>query len=88
MFDAAVFFYQWLVRATDRHKFTVVSHRGQKQFNIVIMGFTNSLPYIQRIDVILHIHRNIFRVYVNDIIVFDHILEKIHFTFTCHFPII
>ena len=30
MFDAAGFFHQWLVRVIDRHKFTVVSYRGQK----------------------------------------------------------
>ena len=29
IFDAAVFFHQWLVRLSDRHKFTVVSYRGQ-----------------------------------------------------------
>ena len=28
VFDAAGFFHQWLVRVIDRHKFTVVSHRG------------------------------------------------------------
>ena len=28
IFDIPDFFHQWLVRLTDRHKFTVVSHRG------------------------------------------------------------
>ena len=54
VFDAASFFHQWLVRQEDRHKLTVVSHRGQEQFNVAVMGFKNSPPYVQRkIDGIL-----------------------------------
>ena len=40
------FFYHWLVRVIDRHRFTVVSHRGQKQFNIAVMGFKNFPFYV------------------------------------------
>ena len=48
VFDATGFFYQWLVRVIDRHKFTVVSHRSQKQFNVIIMGFKISPPYVKK----------------------------------------
>lgn len=48
VFDAAGFFHQWLVRLADRYKLTVVSHRGQEQFNVVVIGFKNSPAYVQR----------------------------------------
>ena len=41
------------------------------------MGFKNFPFYIQKeIDVILHVHQKEIRVYVDDIIVFNHTLEK------------
>lgn len=46
--DALGFFYQWRVHPGDRHKFSVVTHRGQERFNISIMGYKNSPPYAQR----------------------------------------
>ena len=42
------FFHQWPVKSSDRHKFTVLSHRGAEQFNVAVMGYKNSLPYVQR----------------------------------------
>ena len=48
VFDVTGFFHQWLIRVIDRHEFIVVSHRNQKQFNVAIMGFKNSPPYIQK----------------------------------------
>lgn len=77
VFDAAVFFHQWLVRLADRHKLTVVSHRGQEQFNVAVMGFKNSPAYVQRkIDAILRVYREFARAYVDDIVVFSHTLEE------------
>ena len=77
VFDTAGFFHQRLVRLTGRHNFTVASHRGQKQFNVVVMGCKNFPFYVQKkIDVILRVYRDLTRVYVNDIIFFSHILEK------------
>ena len=77
VFDAASFFYQWLVRISDRHKLTVVSHRGQEQFNVAVMGFKNSPAYVQRkIDTILRIYKAFAKAYVNDIVVFSHTLKK------------
>ena len=77
VFDAAGFFHQWLVRLADRHKLTVVSHRGQEQFNVAVMGFKNSPPYVQRkIDGILRAYRAFARAYVDDIVVFSRTLEE------------
>ena len=77
VFDAAGFFHQWLVRYKDRHKLTVVSHRGQEQFNVAVMGFKNSPPYVQRkIDAILRVYRAFARAYVDDIVVFSQTLEE------------
>ena len=44
--DAAQFFHQWPVKKTDRHKLTVISHRGQEQYNVATMGYKNSPPYV------------------------------------------
>ena len=77
VFDAAGFFHQWLVRLADRHKLTVVSHRGQEQFNVAVMGFKNSPAYVQRkIDTILRAYRAFARAYVDDVVVFSHTLEE------------
>ena len=77
VFDAASFFYQWLVRISDRHKLTVVSHRGQEQFNVAVMGFKNSPAYVQRkIDTILRIYKAFAKAYVDDIVVFSRTLEE------------
>ncbi|SLM38387.1 probable transposable element [Lasallia pustulata] len=45
--DCTGFFHQWPVKEEDRHKLTVVSHRGSERFNVVVMGFKNSPPYVQ-----------------------------------------
>ena len=78
VFDATGFFHQWLlVRVIDRHKSTVVSHRNQKQFNVTMMNFKNSPPYIQKkFYVILRVYRQFSRVYINYIITFNHILDE------------
>jgi hypothetical protein len=82
IFDATNFFHQWLIKFVDRHKFIVVFHKKQKQFNVAIMKFKNSFSYVQRrIDSIFRNFREFVRVYVNDIVVFFNIFEKhmIHF---------
>ena len=77
VFDAADFFHQWLLCLIDRHIFIVVSHRNQEQFNVAVIGFKNLPFYVQKkIDVILRVHRKKKRIYVDDIVVFNHILEK------------
>ena len=69
--DCASFFYQWRVHSEDRHKFTVVSHREQKTFNVAVMSYRNSSVYVQRqIDRILRSY-DFARAYVNDIVIFS-----------------
>ena len=46
--DAVGWFHQFNVQRADRSKFTVVSHRGQEQSNVALMGFKGSSPYVQR----------------------------------------
>lgn len=67
--DAALFFYQVLLYTEYRFMFTVVTHRGQKTFQVPIMGYVNSIAYVQReINNILRHVRNWARAYVDDII--------------------
>ena len=52
--NAASFFYQWRLHSDHRFMFTVVTHHGQKTFQVPIMGYLNSVAYVQReIDNIL-----------------------------------
>ena len=75
--DCSAFFYQWRVHPSDRHKLTVVSHRGQESFNVAVMGFKNSPAYVQRqIDRLLRLHRQYARAYVDDIVVFSKTKEE------------
>ena len=68
--DCVSFFYQWRVHSNDRHKFTVVSHREQKTFKVIVMSYKNFSVYVQRqIDRILKSFKFV-RVYVNDIVIF------------------
>ena len=46
--DASSFFYQWRVYPDFQHMLTVVSYRGQETFKVPIMGYMNSIAYIQR----------------------------------------
>ena len=71
--DCSAFFYQWRVHPADRHKLTVVSHRGQESFNVAVMGYKNSPAYVQRqIDRLLRTLRGFARAYVDDIVIFSH----------------
>ena len=75
VFDATGFSHQWLVRVINRYKFTVVSHRGQKQFNVAVMGFKKNPFYIKKKNYFT-CSQFFFRVYVDDVIVSNHTLEK------------
>lgn len=66
--------------------FTVVTYRGQKTFQVPIMGYINSVAYVQcEIDNILRNVRTWARVYVDDIICgaksLPDLLEKLHILF-------
>ena len=67
--DAASYFYQWLLHPDHQYMFTVVTHRGQETFQVPIMGYINSVVYVQRkIDNILREVREWTRVYVDNIV--------------------
>lgn len=70
--DCAGFFYQWRVHPSDRHKLTVISHRGQESFNVAVMGYRNSPAYVQRqIDRLLRPCRAFARAYIDDVVIFS-----------------
>lgn len=67
--DAAKFFYQWRVRRDHRGRICVVTHRGQEMFHFAIMGFCNSVPYVQRqMDLLLKEFVEFCRAYLDDIV--------------------
>lgn len=69
--DAQGYFYQWRVKEQDKHKQTIIIHRGQKQFNVAVMSFKNSSAYVQRqIDIMLRDLRTFVKTYIDDIIFF------------------
>ena len=73
--DCFEFFYQWKVHSNERHKFTIVTHREQKSFNVTVMRFRNSSTYVQRqIDRILRSSKNA-KIYIDDIVIFFRILK-------------
>jgi hypothetical protein len=74
--DAVSFFYQRKVDPRDTHKLTVVSHRGQEEFQMAVMGYENSPGYAQRqIDSLLRPIRHFARVYVDDVGIFSRTKE-------------
>ncbi|KAJ5691199.1 hypothetical protein N7488_011934 [Penicillium malachiteum] len=80
--DAAKFFYQWRVHPVDTHLQAVVSHRGQEQINVAIMGSVNSVAYVQRqIDNILRDFRPRCRAYIDDITIVADTPEKCYLFF-------
>ncbi|SLM36754.1 reverse partial [Lasallia pustulata] len=75
--DCTGFFHQWPVKEGDRHKLTVVSHRGSERFNVAVMGFKNSPPYIQRkMDNLLRPFKSFAKGYFDDIVVFSRNLAE------------
>lgn len=52
--NTALFFYQWRLYPDHCFIFIVITHRGQETFQVPIMGYINSVAYVQReIDNIL-----------------------------------
>ena len=75
--DAVGWFHQFNVRHRDRHKLTVVSHRGQEQSNVALMGYKGSPPYVQRqTDKLLRPYRSFAKAYVDDMIIFSKTLVE------------
>ena len=81
--NCSAFFYQWRIHSENRHKLTVITHRGQESFNVVVMSYKNSSAYVQRqIDRFFRFYRAFAKIYVNDIVIHSSILQKhfAHFT--------
>ena len=75
--DCASFFYQWRVHPEDRHKLTVITHRGQETFNVAVMGYKNSPAYVQRqIDRVLRPYRSFARAYIDDVVIHSATVEE------------
>ena len=75
--DATIFFHQWMIKLKNRHKFIVITHREQKQFNVEVMNFKNISSYVQRkIDNILREFKTFCKIYIDDIIIFSKTLQE------------
>lgn len=46
LLNAAAFFYRWLLHPDHRFMFTVITYRGQENFQVLIMGYINLVAYI------------------------------------------
>jgi hypothetical protein len=67
--DANVFFYQWRMHSNDVYKQTMMTHREQKLFLILIMRNRNFVTYVQRqINILLNDLRKFVKIYIDDII--------------------
>ena len=74
--DGNGYFHQWTVKRDDRYKITVISHRGQEEFQVAPMGFKNSPPYVQRqTDILLRPFRAFSKAYIDDIVIFSKTLK-------------
>ena len=74
--DCAVFFYQWKMHSSNKHKLIVIIHREQKTFNVIVMKYRNFSFYVQRqINRILRSYR-FAKTYMNDIVIFFKTLQK------------
>lgn len=84
--DAALFIYHSLLHPDYRFMFTVVTHRRQETFQVPIMGYVNSIAYVQgEIDNILRHVRDWACAYVDNIIcgakLLDDLLSKLRTLF-------
>ena len=75
--DVTDFFHQWKVQSEKRHKLTVVSHQGQKHYNITAMRYKNSPLYTQcQMNKMLQNNHHFIKAFVNDIIIFSKTLKE------------
>lgn len=75
--DGVAWFHQFNAKKSDRYKLTIVSHRGQEESSVALMGYKGSPPYVQRqTDTLLRPLRAFVRAFVDDIIVFSRTLQE------------
>ena len=66
-----------MIKLKNRHKFIVITHKKQKQFNVEMMSFKNISSYVQqKINNILREFKTFCKVYINDIIIFSKTFQK------------
>ena len=71
------YFHQFFVRYKNRHKFIVISHRGQKQYNVALIRYKGSPLYVQKqTNKIFRFIREFVKVYINDMIAFSKTLSE------------
>jgi hypothetical protein len=70
-------YYQRFIRKHERWKTTVITHRGQEQFNVVPMGYAGSPSHMQKfMDKVLKPHWEYARCYIDDIVIFSDDFES------------
>ena len=75
--DGVGWFHQFRAQQADRQKLTIISHRGQEESSVALIGYKGSPPYVQRqTDKLLRPLRQFTRAFVDDIIVFSRTLEE------------
>ena len=75
--DAMKYFHQWKIKLENRYKQTIILHKNQKQFNVIVMKFKNSFVYVQRqTDLFLKNMRKFAKIFIDDIIIFSRIRKK------------
>ena len=75
--NVLLYFYQWEVKSQNKHKQTIISHRDQEQFNVIIIKFTNSSIHVQRqTNRMLFECKNVIKLFINDIVIFFNNLEN------------
>jgi hypothetical protein len=77
MLDVNAFFYQWRIHSNDVYKQTIVIHREQKTFLILIMSNRNFVTYVQRqMNILLNDLKKFVKVYIDDIICKSKIFQE------------
>ena len=55
----------------------MISHKKQKQFNVILMNFKNLSSYVQRqTNQMLRLYKKFSKIYMNDIIIFFKTLDE------------
>ena len=75
--DAMRYFHQWKIKLKNCYKQTIISHKSQKQFNVIVMNLKNSFAYVQRqTNLLFKNMREFAKTFIDDIIIFSRIREK------------
>lgn len=74
--NCVVFFYQRRVFMKDRHKLIVITHKGVEQWNVTMMNWKSSPAYVQRKINDIFRDFSFARVYINNVVIFNNILNE------------